>query len=166
MEYIEKMFRGYPSQEKVVAALLKSGIRVIDGVAYCNDIELSDSAIGRAVNVDRRVVRSTLERIDSIPKLKQIFSKMISIALLSDVSDEMDCTTIEIVPENARVPGIMSEICAVVYRAGISIKQAVVVNTGYNSDEQHLVMVLDGRFPPEYLPRIRGCMGVKSIILR
>ena len=165
MEYLEKCFKGFPSQEKVVTLLLASGIKVVDGVGYCNDIELSDSAIGRAAGVDRRVVRSTLEKIDSKPRLKAMFSKMISIALLSDVSSEMGCTTVEIVPEDARAPGILAEVTATVYRAGVSVRQAVVVDHGY-SGEQHLVLVLDGRLPSEYVPALRSCTGVRSVTLR
>ncbi|MBR2394402.1 MAG: hypothetical protein IKA98_02730, partial [Candidatus Methanomethylophilaceae archaeon] len=70
MEILDKVFKGFPSQEKVVSELLRSGIRVIDGTAYCNSIEISDSALGRAAHVDRRVVRSTLEKIDAHPRLK------------------------------------------------------------------------------------------------
>ena len=164
MEILDKVFRGFPSQEKVVSELLRSGIRVVDGVAYCNSIAISDSALGRAANVDRRVVRSTLEKIDSIPRLKTMFSKMISIALLSDIAPDMGCTTIEIVPDNANEPGILADISATVYRAGIAIRQAVVIDDA-RGENPRLVLVLDGTFPPEYLPALRGCRGVKSVIL-
>ncbi len=165
MESIKKEFRGYPSQEKVVAELMRSGIRVIDGIAYCNDIKISDSALGRASGVDRRVVRTTLEKIDSVPRLKRIFSNLISISLLSDVAGDMGCTTIEITPQDSRIPGILSDVTQVVYRAGISVKQAVVVEPGYDG-EPRLVMVLDGVFPSEQLPVLRSCHGVKSVILK
>ncbi len=165
MDLISREFRKFPSQEKVVTELLRSGIKVVDGIAYCNDIEISDSALGRAVGVDRRVVRSALEKIDSVPRLKAIFSKLISISLLSDVAADIGCTTIEIVPENANMPGILSDITSTVYRAGVSVKQAVVVDPVYGT-EPHLVMVLDGIFPSDYLPTLRACRGVKTVILR
>jgi predicted regulator of amino acid metabolism with ACT domain len=164
MEILDKVFKGFPSQEKVVSELLRSGIRVIDGVAYCNSIAISDSALGRAANVDRRVVRSTLEKIDSTPRLKAMFSKMISIALLSDISSDMGCTTIEIIPENANEPGILADISATVYRAGIAIRQAVVIDDARGVNPR-LVLVLDGTFPPEYLPALRASRGVKSVTL-
>ncbi len=164
MEILDKVFRGFPSQEKVVSELLRSGIRVIDGVAYCNSIAISDSALGRAANVDRRVVRSTLEKIDANPRLKSMFSRMISISLMSDIASEMGCTTIEIIPEDANEPGILADVSATVYRAGIAIRQAVVIDDA-RGENPRLVLVLDGTFPPEYLPALRGCRGVKSVVL-
>ena len=164
MEILDKVFKGFPSQEKVVSELLRSGIRVIDGTAYCNSLEISDSALGRAANVDRRVVRSTLEKIDSNPRLKSMFSKMISISLMSDIAYEMGCTTIEIIPEDANEPGILADVSATVYRAGVAIRQAVVIDNA-RGENPRLVLVLDGTFPPEYLPALRGCRGVRSVIL-
>ena len=76
MEFLGDYFKGYPSQQKVAGKLLSCGIRVADGHAYCGDIEQGDSAIGRACGVDRRVVRSTLERISSTPELDAIFTKV------------------------------------------------------------------------------------------
>lgn len=165
MELLDKVFRGFPSQEKVVSELLSSGIRVVDGTAYCNSIEISDSALGRATGVDRRVVRATLEKIDANPRLKSMFARMISISLMSDIAPDMGCTTIEIVPEDANEPGILSDVSATVYRAGVAIRQAVVIDDA-RGENPRLVLVLDGSFPPEYLPALRGCRGVKSLILR
>ena len=48
MDILDKVFKGFPSQEKVISEMIRSGIRVIDGTAYCNNIEISDSALGRA----------------------------------------------------------------------------------------------------------------------
>ncbi|MGN1045028.1 MAG: regulator of amino acid metabolism, contains ACT domain protein [Candidatus Methanomethylophilaceae archaeon] len=165
MDILDKVFKGFPSQEKVISEMIRSGIRVINGTAYCNNIEISDSALGRAANVDRRVVRATLEKIDSHPRLKSMFSKMISISLMSDIASEMGLTTIEIIPENANEPGILSDISATVYRAGIVIRQAVVIDDARGSDPR-LILVLDGNFPSEYLPALRACRGVKTVILR
>ena len=33
-------------------------------------------------------------------------------------------------------------------------------------DEARLIAVLDGQLPPVYIPRLRSCRGVKSVILR
>jgi predicted regulator of amino acid metabolism with ACT domain len=164
MDFLDKAFKGFPSQEKVVSELLRSGISVIDGVAYCNSIAISDSALGRAVNVDRRVVRSTLNKIDNTPRLKSLFSKLKSIALLSDIASEMGCTTIEVIPKNPNESGIIADISSTVSRAGVAIRQVAVIDDPMGNDPR-LVMVLDGVFPSEYLPALRCCTGVKSIIL-
>lgn len=165
MDRVLTSFSGYPSQEKVAVLMLTHGIRVEDGNAYCGDIQLSDSALGRAAGVDRRVIRSTLERIGSEPKLRNLFSKLRSMALFSDVAPEIGCTTLEIVPTDATIPGILAEVSSIIYKAGVSIRQAVVDDPGFKRDA-HLIVVLDGQLPPEYIPMLRASRGVSQIIIR
>ena len=164
MDSIKRAFSGYPSQEKVVEEFLRSGIRVVKGVAYCNDIKLSDSAIGAACGVDRRVVRSTLDRIDSDTKLRNTFESMSSIALYADAARDLGCTAIDIEPDNCRAPGILAEITRVISDIGLSVRQAVVANRT-KDDDQHLLIVLDGNVPSELLYMLKNCRGVKTVTL-
>lgn len=164
MNAITRVFKGYPSQEKVVEELLRSGIKVVDAVAYCNNIKLSDSAIGAACGVDRRVVRSTLERIDSDNILKNTFAMMSCIALYADVAGEMGCTAFDIEPDNCRAPGILAEITKVISDRGLSVRQAVVADRG-SDDDQHLIIVFDGNVPSELIYMVKNCRGVKTVTL-
>lgn len=164
MDSILRAFGGYPSQQKVVEELLRSGIRVDKGVAYCNGIKLSDSAIGVACGVDRRVVRSTLDRIESDPKLRKTFAAMSSIALYADAAKELGCTAIDIEPDNCRAPGILADITRAISDVGISVRQAVVANRG-NTEDQHLLIVLDGNVPPELIYMVKNCRGVRTVTL-
>lgn len=165
MDRVLSAFKGYPSQEKVAMMMLNHGICVKDGKAYCGEIELSDSALGRAAGVDRRVIRSTMERIEKDRKLNSLFSKLKSIALFSDVAPEIGCTTLEIVPTDASIPGILANVASIIYKAGISVRQAVVDDPEFNNDA-HLIVVLDGQLPPEYIPQIKVSKGVSQIIIR
>ena len=145
--------------------MLRHGIRVADGKAYCGDIELSDSALGRAANVDRRVIRSTVERIGSDKRLNAVFSKLISIPLFSDAAPEIGCSTLEIIPTDATLPGILAEASAIIYQAGVSIRQAVVDDPGLGKGA-HLIIVMDGHLPPEYIPVLRASRGVGQIVIK
>ena len=165
MERIRELFKQYPSQEKVAMLMLKHGIRVENGVAYCGNIEQSDVAIARAANVDRRVVRTAIEKIDRTPELKALFSKLQSMLLMADVASEIGCSTLEIVPTDATMPGILAGITDVIYKQGLSVRQAVVDDQGIRMDS-HLIIVIDGVIPSEVLPMIRQCRGVASIIIR
>lgn len=165
MDRVLSAFRGFPSQEKVAMMMLAHGISVRDGTAYCGDIRLSDSALGRAAGVDRRVIRSTMERIRKDARLSSLFSGLRSIALFSDVAAEIGCTTLEIVPTDAMLPGILAEVTAIIYRAGVSVRQAVVDDPGFN-DDAHLIVVLEGSLPSEYIPMIKEARGVSRIIIR
>ncbi len=165
MDRIKDAFRNYPSQEKVAMLLLRQGIRVENGQAYCNNIEQSDASIARAAGVDRRVVRSTLEKISKTSDLDRLFSKLQSMLLLANVAPEIGCTTLEIIPTDATMPGILAGITDVIYKGGLSVRQAVVDDPGTRMDS-HLIIVVDGQIPPELLPMIRQCRGVGSVILR
>jgi predicted regulator of amino acid metabolism with ACT domain len=165
MDLVRDEFRGLPSQEKVAMLLLRQGIRIEKGTAYCNSIEQSDAAIARAAGVDRRVVRSTLDKISDTPALDRIFSKLQSMLLLANVAPEIGCTTLEIIPTDATMPGILAGITDVVYRGGLSVRQAVVDDPGTRADS-HLIIVIDGHIPPGLLPMIKESRGVSSVILR
>ena len=165
MDLVRDEFRGFPSQEKVAMLLLRQGIRVENGTAYCNNIEQSDAAIARAADVDRRVVRSTLDRISETPELDRIFSKLQSMLLLANVAPEINCTTLEIIPTDATMPGILAGITDIMYRGGLSVRQAVVDDPGTRMDS-HLIIVIDGYVPPGLLPMIKESRGVSSVILR
>lgn len=165
MERISKHFQNLPSQEQVAKLLLKQGISVRDGVAYCGNIEQSDTAVARAIGVDRRVVRSTINRIMDVPELLSLFSKLQSMLLLSDAACEIGCTTMEIVPTDASMPGIMAGIMNVMSSAGINIRQAV-VSDPQNLTGSHLIIVADGEIPGSVMTEVRKCRGVASVILK
>lgn len=165
MDRVKKAFDGFPSQEKVAALLLEHGIRVQNGKAYCGDIAQSDVSIARAAGTDRRAVRSALEKISSDPELDALFSKLRSMLLMADIAPEIGCTALEIIPTDAALPGILAGITDIIYKGGLSVRQAVVDGPGTKIDS-HLIVIVDGQIPSELLPAIRQSRGVASIILR
>lgn len=165
MDRVNKYFQGFPSQEKVAALLIRYGICVKEGRAFCGEIEQSDSAIGRAAGVDRRVVRSTLMRISSIPELDAIYSKLQSMLSMVELAPEIDCSSMVIVPTDAKMPGILASITSTLYENGMSVRQAIVDDSG-DREKSVLLVVVDGKIPPEVIPRLKSCRGVASIIIK
>jgi len=157
-------FIGYPSQEKVARLMFRYGMRIADGRVYCGDVEVSDSALGRAAKVDRRIVRSTLARIEGNPELNDLFTRLRPMALLASVAPVMGWSVLEIVPTNASAPGILADVSTVIAEAGVSIRQAVVDDPDL-TDEPRLLVVTEGPVPPEYIPSLKRCRGVDSIII-
>ena len=115
--------------------------------------------------MDRRVVRSTINRIMAVPELLKIYSKLQSMLLLSDAAGELGCSCVEIVPTDARMPGIMAGVISVLSDAGISIRQAV-VSDPQDETGSHLIIVSAGEIPGDIMTEIRKCRGVDSVILR
>lgn len=165
MDRIKRHFMNLPSQEEVARMLLRQGISVKNGIAYCGTIEQTDTAIARAAGVDRRVVRSTINRIMNVPELLSLFSSLQSMLLISDAAKELKCSCIEIIPTDARIPGIMAGIINVLSDAGINIRQAV-VSDPQNDTDSHLIIVTDGDIPGDVMTDIRKCRGVDSVIIR
>ncbi|WP_400202225.1 ACT domain-containing protein [Candidatus Methanarcanum hacksteinii] len=165
MDRVNKYFQGFPSQEKVAALLIRYGISVKEGRAFCGEIEQSDSAIGRAAGVDRRVVRSTLMRISSIPELDAIFSKLQSMLSMVELAPEIDCSSMVIIPTDAKMPGILASITSTLYENGMSVRLAIVDDSG-DREKSVLLVVVDGKIPPEVIPRLKSCRGVASIIIK
>ena len=144
--------------------MLRLGISVKDGKAYCDTVEISDAALGRAAGADRRVVRSAIDKIGRDRELSRFFSGLRPIALLSDVAQQIGCSTLVIYPTDASIPGILADVSAITLAAGISIRQAVIDDPDGKSP--HLLIVLDGNLPSEYIPSLKQCRGVASIALR
>jgi len=161
---LSKYFGRFPSQAKVARLLLELGLRVSNGVVYCGEVELADSAIGRAAGVDRRIVRSTVETIESHQELMSVFGRLRSTAMLKDVAPVMGWGAIEIIPNNAQSIGIIADVTGVIAKAGISIRQAMVSDPDLSA-EPRLYVITEAPVPPEIIPEIKSCRGVKSILI-
>ncbi len=162
---IEDYFSNYPSQLKVVQLMLKHGISVNGDSAYVGLIKLTDAGLAQAAEVDRRVVRSTIERISMNPELRALFSRIGSMAVLADAANLLGCSAIEIVPEDDTRPGLLAGIMNIVSADGLNVRQAVVSGES-DLDVSHLIVVVDGEIPGNVLAAVRSVPGVSRVILR
>lgn len=161
---MSKYFGKYPSQGKVAKLLLEYGLRVQGGNVYCGDVEQSDTALARAAGVDRRIVRSAVETIESNDELLNVYSKLRPTALFRDVAPAMGWSVIEIIPVDAQMPGILADVAGVISSANISIRQAIVDDPEL-SEQPRLYVITESPVPPELIPAIKNCRGVRSILI-
>jgi uncharacterized protein len=145
-------FQRFPAQEKIARLLIKGGLSIRDGGVYCGEIQLSDSALGRAAGVDRRIVSATVRTIEANPELKKVFTHFQPTLHLKDVAPNLGWGVIEIIPDNASRPGILAGVSSLIAREGISIRQAVV------DDPERPV-------PASLIPELQRVMGVRSVTL-
>jgi len=164
MDRFEDHFNRFPSQKKVARLLLGHGLRVDNGRAWCGNIELSDTALSRAADVDRRVVKATLQTIESVPPLHELFFGLRSTPLFSEVASTLGGSSIEIIPDDPGTPGILADVAGVMANAGISIRQAL-VDDPEMSESPRLYVITESQVPMELFPLIKDCRGVKSIII-
>ena len=161
---LSEYFGRYPSQGKVARLLISLGLNVKNCRVHCGDIEIADIALARAAGVDRRIVRSTIETIEAEKALHDVFAALHSTAMLRDVAPVLGWSCIEIVPTDAHSSGILAEIMGVIAEGGISVRQAL-VDDPLLMEEPRLFIITESTVPPEILPRIKACRGVKSIVL-
>ncbi len=157
-------FRGFPAQEKVAQLMVQYGLRVREGQVYAGPIEISDTAMARAADVDRRVVTATVKTIMRSPEALKFFERLRPVCHLGEVAPLMGWGAIEIIPTSASKPGILAGVASAIAEAGISVRQ-VIVDDPEVSDDPHAFIVTEQPVPERLLPRIRAVEGVKSVVL-
>ena len=161
---IAKYFNRYPKRKKLAQKLLEYGLKVSDNKIYCGVIELSDSKIARAFDVDRRIISSTIKTISNKKDLQKVFSQLNPTCHLKDVAPDMNWGVIEIIPEDPSMPGILAGVANVVADAKISIRQAIVDDFEF-SEEPRLFIVTEKQVPGIMIPKIRKISGVKAVVI-
>lgn len=155
-------FRRYPAQERVVRLLIQNGLRIMDGKIHAGDVEIADTAVARAANVDRRIVRSTVETIMENHALNVVFTRFQPTLHQKDVATQMGCGVIEIIPDNANSHGILAGVSRVIADARISIRQAIVEDPDFN-EEPKLFVVTEAAVPGSLIPILQGVDGVRGV---
>jgi len=161
---ISVYFNQYPKRKRLAQKLLEYGLKVDNKKIYCKDIELSDSKIARAFQLDRRIIASTIEMINEKEELKKLFSRLEPTCHLKNVAPNMNWGVIEIIPNDPSQPGILADVAKVVSDAKISIRQAIVDDFEI-TDEPRLFIVTEKQLPGSLIPKIRNINGVKAVVI-
>lgn len=122
---IKHKFDKYPARMSVARKIVKLGLRVDpNGKIYCEKVEISDVALARAVNVDRRSIKATVDVILADKELSEIFGNIVPAgALLKKVAKNLEFGVVEI-EADAGNPGILAQATQLISSHGISIRQA------------------------------------------
>jgi len=160
---ISHYFDPYPKQKKVAQKMLEYGLSIRNEKIYCGIIELSDTKIARALQIDRRAVKATIQTINHYKKLYKIFSKLQPTCHLRDMAQELGWDVLEIIPNNASQPGILAEVASIIAEEKISIRQAIVDDFEIN-EEPRLVVITEKPIPADIIPKIKKIASVKAVI--
>ena len=161
---IAKYFNKYPKRRKIAQKMIEYGLKIKDNKIYCGEIELSDSKIARAFDVDRRAIASTIDIIGKIPELNKIFSRLMPTCHLKDVAAKMSWGVIEIIPQDPSMPGIVADVATIIAQNNISIRQ-LIVDDFELSAEPRLFIVTEKQIPGRLLPKIKDAKGVKAVLI-
>lgn len=162
---ILELFSDSPSQQKVVRFLLENGFGISgDGKVMVNDVEITASALSRAVKVDRRVVDTTIKRIREFQELEPVFTRLRVTPDFTDVAKHLGLSVITILPKNAGDKNIVSSAVSVLASYDLSLRQ-IFVTDPYAVEKPRLVIIIDGQLPADALQKLKNLPAVDSIIL-
>lgn len=162
---IEKKLSGYPERLKVARVLIENGFRVRNGKIFCNRIAISKAEIARVAGVDRRTVTQTIQTIEQDETLRLLFQNLRNAGhSLKDLVKLLGFEVLEIVPTDARTPGILAEAAALLAKRGISIRQAIVDDPEL-SPEPRLSLIAEGKIPGELVHDALMIKGVDKVLI-
>ena len=160
---IVEKFERYPSQIVVAKEFLRLGISVKNGKAYCGDIELVPTKIAEALGVDRKVVVSAIQNIESDEELRKVFSSLRPVANITEVARILGFGVLEVYAESHKV-GIVAGITSILAREGISIR-FILAEDPELSVESKLTIVTDSKIPGRLVDEFLKVDGVQKIVI-
>ncbi len=161
---IEHYFNDYPQRKKIAQKMMEYGIKIYNNTFCCGQIELADSKIARAFQVDRRAVTATRDIITKEPELLKIFSNLTPTCHLKDVAPHMKWGVIEIIPVDPSMPGILAEVATIIASNNISIRQAIVDDFEF-TEEPKVFIITEKQIPGTLLTTIKNAKGVKAVLI-
>jgi len=161
---LKRHFSQFPAQEKVAKLLLQYGLSVRGGKVYCGDIELPASRIARTLEIDRRVVNATVETISGEKELAEFYERLHPVPFFRDISGIMGWGTIEIIPEDPTMTGILARVSTIISDEGISIRQAITEDPDL-AEEATLTIICEEEIPAGLIPKIRKAKGVGQVVI-
>lgn len=129
-EKINEKFKKYPARIRVAEKMIELGLSLNDdGKIYCGNLKISDKALATATDVDRRVIKSTIEIIKEDDELYNLFSNIIPAGtLLKNIAKNLELGVIEI-EVGSESEGILGETANLISKKGIGIRQAYAEDT-------------------------------------
>ncbi|MEM3404532.1 MAG: hypothetical protein QXJ17_08360 [Nitrososphaeria archaeon] len=161
---IEDSTRRKKARMSILKKMIETGIRVgDDGRYYVDDIEVPDTAIAKALNIDRRVVRQTANFILSVSELENIFTKLQPITFFKNIAHYLGFTVIVIESEPEK-PGIISEVTSIIARHKLIVRQALADDPELISQPK-LTLIIEGEVPSEVINELQSIKVVKSLTI-
>jgi uncharacterized protein len=160
---IRKQFERQVVRPDIVRKMIECGMRVSeDEKIYVGDVEVDYSAVARAVDVDRRVVKQTVTQIRENRYLYSLFSKTKPLGTsLVDVVNLLGYSAV-VIQADPRSPGIMAEVAAILSRQGMVVRQAVAEDPEMVPDAK-LTLVVEGQLTGQAIEELHGLKDVRSI---
>lgn len=160
---IRKQFERQVVRPEIVRKMIECGMRVSDDEKiYVDDVEVDYSAVARAVDVDRRVVKQTVQQIRRNRYMYSLFSmtKPLGTSLVSLVT-QLGYTAI-VIEADPKSPGVMAGVAEILSRHGMVVRQAVAEDPEMVQDAK-MTLVVEGQLTGQAMEELHGLRVVRSI---
>jgi predicted regulator of amino acid metabolism with ACT domain len=143
--------------------MIENGIGVNEqGKIVVGPVEVPDSSLAKAAEVDRRIVRKTVQQILEDEMLKKVFTGIRPAgAFLAPVAKELGFYVVEI-RADPTAAGIIARTAEIIARESVSIRQAVAEDPEL-FPEPKLILVLEKPLSGEGLNELLKIPKVKSV---
>ncbi len=147
----------------VVRKMIECGMRVDQDLKiYVDNVEVDYTAVARAVDVDRRVVKQTVEQICQSRYLFSIFSKIVPLgAGLVNIVDQLGYTAV-IVEAEPKSPGVLASVAEILSRHGTVVRQALADDPDMVPDAK-MTLVVEGQLSGKAIEELHALPILKSI---
>ncbi|MFH1721606.1 MAG: amino acid-binding protein [Candidatus Altiarchaeota archaeon] len=161
---LKKQFKGKRGQIRVAEFLLSNGLSINQKKqVFSKDAEISHAAIARVVGVDRRIVGQTIAEIQKSEELKNIYENLESILLLRNIAKPLGFGAIEIIPNDASRPGIVSDVSSVIDNANIAIRQITTDDPMFSGAK--MTVVTEKPIPRKLIDTLLALESVKEVVV-
>ena len=160
---IEEEFQRQVVRPNVVKKMIECGMRVSeDEKLYVGDVEVDYLAVARAVDVDRRVVKQTVQQIRRSRYMYSLFSKTqpLGTSLVSLVA-QLGYTAV-VIEADPKSPGVMAGVAEILSRHGMVVRQAVAEDPDMVPDAK-MTLVVEGQLTGTAMEELHGLKVVRSI---
>ena len=160
---VNDKFKKYPARKAVAFKMLELGLRVDENSKiYCGDLKISDSALANSVNVDRRVIKSTINVILKDEELFNIFGNIMPAGtLLKNIAQSLGLGVIEIeVGQNNQ--GLLAAVALVASNRGIDIRQAY-ASDNHSNKSPVLTLITNDPVPSASIKEFLNIDGVIKV---
>ena len=141
---VKKRFERQVVRADIVKKMIESGIRVADkDKLFVGDVEVDYTAVAKAVGVDRRVVKQTVQQIRRDPYLEGIFSNIAPFgSSLLNVVSKLGYSAI-VIESDPRKPGVMAAVAEVLAKHDMVIRQALAEDPDIVPDAK-MILIVEG----------------------
>ena len=160
---IKKEFSRQVVRPDVVRKMIECGMRVSEDMKiYVDDVEVDYTAVARAADVDRRVVKQTVEQIRKSQYLYSLFSNIRPLgASLANVVSQLGYSAI-VIEADPRSPGVMVAVSEILSRNGMIVRQALADDPEMVKDAK-MTLVVEGQLSGQTISELNGLKVVKSL---